>query len=299
MSDLDPTGIANQALDASGVTFTLGDIQEGTREAQVCLRAYRNILRRALREVNWDFARAQAPLLMLADATGQTPTVGSIVPSGFTYEYAYPTDCVKARFVIWNLLNSGVAIPPGNIQISTAPQNTGNTASNQWQPLRPARFLIATDNNYPVANNDSWEIQGVSPEGRTVILTNVNQAVMVYTRLMLYPSTWDPNFRDAMVAWMAAEIALPLASDKKFGMLMRRENMLVLKKKLDEARVANGNENGYNNTDHYPDWMASRLRGRYDSGSMGGDSVSGSGGGVNFGYGGFGIGTPGAGDGSF
>lgn len=299
MSDLDPTGIANQALDASGVMFTLGDIQEGTREAQVCLRAYRNVLRAALREVNWDFARAQAPLLMLADATGQTPNVGTRVPSGWNYEYAYPTDCVKARFVIWNLLNSGVQVPTGNIQTSSAAPTTGNFLSNQWQPIRPARFLIATDNNYPSQDPSSWETQGVSPDGRTVILTNVNQAVMVYTRLMLYPSTWDANFRAAMVAWMAAEIALPLASDKKFGMLMRRENQALLKKKLDEAKVANGNENGYNNTDHYPDWMSSRLSGRYDQGSMGGDGVSGNGGGINLGYGGFGLGTPGAGDGSF
>ena len=96
MSDMSPTAIANQSLDAAGITFTLGDIEEGTRSAQVCLRAYRHCLQQLLRAAHWNFARKQAQMELLADASGQTPNVGTIVPAPWTYEYAYPPDCMKA-----------------------------------------------------------------------------------------------------------------------------------------------------------------------------------------------------------
>lgn len=259
MADLSPTAVANQALDAAGVNFTLGDIEEGTRQAQVCLRAYRNCLQQLLRAAHWNFARRQAPMALLADATGQTPSVGSLVPTPWIYSYQYPIDCMRARFVPWNLQGNNGVIPANNAQLPNVPLTTGTGQIIAGARLRPARFLVATDfNNPPPAGEITWEVQGVSPQGRTVVLTNVKDAQLVYTSFVVYPSLWDSLFRGALVAYLAAEVALPLAIDKKFGMAMRRDNLGIVAQKLREARAADGNEVGFANTDHTPDWMSAR-----------------------------------------
>ena len=197
MSDYLPTNVANQALDAIGWPDVLGDIEEGSREAQISLRAYRQCLQQLLRAANWSFARKQAPLQLLADASGNTPNVGTQVPQPFIYEYEYPTDCMRVRFIPWNLNNQADLVPSNNIQIPSTPLVTG-IGQQPWLGLRirPARFVVSTDFNYPPpAGTQTWDVQGVSPAGRTVILTNVRYATAGYTSLVLYPNLWDSLFR--------------------------------------------------------------------------------------------------------
>jgi hypothetical protein len=260
-----PTDIANQALDAIGLEFTLGDIEDGTRPAQVCLRAYWQCLRQLLRAAHWNFARASAPLTLLADATGQTPNVGTIVPFGpFVYEYAYPIDCMKMRFIPWNQNPVGTGSPSGNI---VPPNQAAPLMPGLGQPpfqsarIFPARWVEATDSNYPPQPGAiTWETQGVSPAGRTVILTNVQFATAVYTKLMLYPSVWDVNFRAALVAYLASEICMALHKDKKLALAMRAPQIEIAKQKIAQARITDGNE-AVTNTDHIPDWIKSRNTG--------------------------------------
>ncbi len=279
-----PADVANQALDAAGVEHTIGDLEEGTRTAQVTLRAYSQCLRQLLRAANWDFARKTSPLLLLADATGQTPLVGSMVPVPWIYEYAYPIDCMKVRFIPWNY-GQYPSVPTGNIQIpTTIPLTTGQgTPQSTGQRLRPARFVVATDPNYPNPPGQLfWEVQGESPQGRTVILTNVKDAQIIYTAMMNYPSVWDSLFREAMVAYLASQIALPLAKDKKMGMALRKENIELAKMKIKEARVVDGNE-GFYSSDIKVDWMQARRTGGWGSSrggwGDGGDGPGGFGGG--------------------
>lgn len=276
MGDMNPTAVANEALDSIGSPLSLGDIEDGSDEAAIVLRHYRQCLQQMLRAAHWQFARKQAPLLMLADASGQTPNVGSVVPQGWQYEYAYPTDCMKVRFVPWNPLNSGVPVPAGNIQIPTNVPLTGGADTLPFQTMRqrPTRFLIATDYNYPPQSGQmTWDVQGESPQGRTVVLTNVNQASIVYTALMLYPSVWDPLFRSAMVAYLACEVALPLwvrKGDPKFGLQMKEAQMKVTKDKVTEARLVDGNETT-SSADMVVDWMTTRR----DSGLWAGPAWNG------------------------
>ena len=78
-----------------------------------------------------------------------------------------------------------------------------------------------------------------------------------------------------MVAFLAAEIALPLNKDKKFGMTMRRENFGILKQKLELARVANGNE-AWSSSDFATDWIRFRRTGYGNwGGEAGGSGVLG------------------------
>ena len=259
-----PTDIAQQSLDAAGIDYLLGDIEDGSRPAQVLLRAYPECLKQLLRSSNWDFARREAPLTLLADASGQTPSVGSLViGSQFQYEYAYPTDAMKIRYIPW-ILPPNIAAPPGNI---TPPNPALPLMPGLNQPPalarrpRPARFVISNDANYPVPpGSQSDQVQGVSPQGRTVILTNVQNALAVYTYLVLYPSVWDSLFRAAFVAYLASEVALPLARDKKFGAQMRNEQIQIAKQKIMEARRVDGNE-GHYSSDIPVDWMRTRHTG--------------------------------------
>lgn len=273
-----PADIANQALDAAGFDFTIGDLQEGTKPAQVLLRAYSQCLRQLLRAVHWNWARKQAPLTLLADATGQTAGVSSNAIAPWVYEYALPDDCMKARFVPWGPQCSASAAPAGNSTPSNAssPLMGGLNAVAAGAALRPARFLEAMDPNFPPDPGQMfWTVQGVSPQGRTVILTNVQNASLVYTALMNYPSNWDAQFRAAFVAFLAAETAFALWSSKgqaKFGMQVRDQQMKIAAAKIMQARMTDGNE-GWSNADFTPDWMRFRNAGgsmRSDNGWGGG-----------------------------
>jgi hypothetical protein len=283
MSSL-PADIGNQALDAAGVDFTISDLEEGTRPASVLLRAYGQNLRQLLRAANWNFARREAPLLLLADATGGTPNVGTIVPMGqFQYEYAYPVDCAKLRYIPWQPMQN-TAAPQGNI----IPPNAGAPLTTATplivgQRIIPAKFVITNDSNYtPVPGQIYWETQGESPQGRIVILCNVPKAQCIYTTTVFYPSMWDSLFREAMVALLASNIALPLAKDKRFGMQMRKENIEIAKAKIKEARVVDGNES-VASSDIAVDWMRTRR-----TGGWGGRGHGGHGGGEGGWGGGFG-----------
>jgi hypothetical protein len=281
-----PADIANQALDACGLSeFVIGDLEEGTFPAQVMLRNYWTCLRALLRGANWDFARTQAPLLLLADASGQTPGVGNVVPQGqFQYEYAYPVDCARVRFIPWQpFLNPGA--PTGNIAPpnASAPIMTGlNVSPLQGQRIRPARFVISSDPNYPAPGGSQTNlIQGQSPEGNTVILTNVPNAQVIYTAYKLYPSVWDMLFRSAMVAYLASEVAFPLwvklKTDPKMGLQLRKENIALLKAKVTEARLVDGNE-GVASNDIRVDWISTRRSGGGMTGWQGGSNDWGPGG---------------------
>lgn len=271
MSDWNsPTAVAQEAIDAAGLKIELSDIQDGTEAARVCLRVYGNALRQMLRGANWDFARKEAPLVLLADATGATPNVGTVVPSGFAYEYAYGTDCAKLRYIPANR-NQTIPGPNTTPTNGTVPLMTGLGGPFIGRRNVPTPFLITSDANYPPATGQMyWDVQGVSPQGRTVILSNVQNAHAVYTYYALYPSLWDQKFRSALVAYIAHEIAFRLHEDPKLGMAVRVEQMKVAQMRLMEARVTDGNE-GFSSSDLSVDWMRTRnVGGQWGEGNGGG-----------------------------
>lgn len=259
-----PTDIANEAMDALGLGPPIGDIEDGTKAAQVCLRGYRTCLAQLLRAAHWQFARKQQPLQLLADATGQTQGVPTYTITPWVYEYAYPNDAVAARFVP-HQPGQQSPIPQGNIAIPTTPITTGVTVSSNTilagHRLRPSRFLIAQDVNFPPPPGSQWwEVQGLAPGGQTVVLTNVPNAQLVYTALTLYPNLWDPQFRAAMVAYLAQYIALPLHMDKKLAIALRRDQIAIVKQRIEAARISDGNE-GWFTTSHMAEWTRVRFSG--------------------------------------
>lgn len=274
-----PSDIANMALDEIGIPYQLGDVEQGGREANVALRHYGECRKQLLRVAPWAFARRQVSMKLLADASGATPNVSTVVPGGyankFCYEYAYPIDCARIRYVPGNQVgNPGT--PAGNI----TPPNSNlpilpSTGTAPWgQRIVPTPFLETNDPNFTVAPDSSAQFQqGQSPVGSTVILSNVQNATLVYTFDALYPSLWDHLFRGALVSFIAQQIALPLWSSRnkvEIGMKIRAEQIAVAKGKISEARVADGNEM-FANVDHTPDWIRARRAG----GSLGTYSLPG------------------------
>ena len=264
MSDNTPTAVVQQALDEGGIDYLLGDIEDGTKPSQVLLRAYRQCLMQMLRAANWDFARRESDLLLLADSTGQTPNVGTLVfGNQYQFEYALPIDAMRIRYIPANR-DTHPGSPPGNIQPpdASAPIMPNlNQSPGLIHRIRPARFVITNDTNYPPPQGvQDWVVQGVSPQGRVVILTNVRHAKAVYTYLCLYPSVWDALFREALVAYIAAKVVLPLSKDKKAGMEMRKAQMEIAKDKVMTARAIDGNEGFYSSSVRV-NWLDTRYIG--------------------------------------
>lgn len=258
----------------------IGDLEEGTTQARPILRAYGSSVRQLLRTAHWNFARKQAPMTLLADQTGSTAGVGTLVANQeFTYEYQLPIDCVKMRMVPWNLQQSTGALqftgsypivqgppPPGAVSIP----NLNSPASPAFIRLIPARFLVALDYNYPalVGAITDWSQEpgppdaGFGPQQRTVVLTNVQNASAVYTALVMYPDEWDSLFTEGLVQLISSRVALVLNRDKKLGLALRTAAIAACKTAIADARVANGNESGFPQTvDHMPDFMRIRTAG--------------------------------------
>jgi hypothetical protein len=276
-----PAEIVNRAFDQIARTdLILGDLEEGTKGAEPALRAYGPALRQLLRTAPWGFARKHAPLNLLADVTGQTKNVGTLVPVPWAYSYELPVDCMKARFVPWN----SVPVP------TTPPTMTGLGAPNlNAIRLLPAPFLISLDFNYPVMTGAAppwgqspqwWETAGEGPTQRTVILTNVQNAWLVYTALVLYPSQWNSLFEEAFVAMLTAKLAMPLAKDPKLGMAIQARAIAAAKSMIAEARATDASEGSFPQTiEHVPDFI--RIRGaggtRWFGGPWGAGGFSGPG----------------------
>lgn len=280
----DPTSVCNQALDAAGIPFQLGNIEQGGREAEVCLRAYGEALRQLLRAAPWQFARRQTTLLLLADASGSTPNVSTLVPGGyasrFCYCYALPTDCARVRYIPANRA-ANPTTPTGNI----TPANGGlpilpNTNQNfqYGQRIVPTPFMLTNDPDFtaPAGSNGEF-LQGQSPIGNTVILSNVQQATIVYTFNAIYPSLWDHLFRAAMVAYLAQAISFPLWSSRNkpdLGIKVRDQQVVIVKQTLSEARSVDASEPATSG-DVPVDWMQFRR--------TGGGGLAGYGGGGDYG----------------
>lgn len=255
-----PASIVNRALDLIGRSdLEIGELQEGTEAAKPALRAYGPAVRQLLRAAHWGFARKQFPLTLLADATGQTAGVDTKVQAPWTYEYAWPTDCIKARFLPWNS-NPVQPTPPIMTNVTSPPLNAVR--------LTPAPFLVALDYQHPIQQGcyPSWpnlpdwaDTPGEGPTQRTVIYTNVppqpqgasaptTYPSLVYTALVVYPSQWDALFEEALVQFLGQKLAMPLIEDKKFARVRQDDLIKAAKGMIMEARAVNANESGFPQT---------------------------------------------------
>jgi hypothetical protein len=281
-----PANIVNQALIAMGYSRRIGNMREGSKASEAMLEVYAPSLEEILRGAPWNFARRQAAMTLLQDASQNSAApVGTGTPGMglWIYEYAWPIDCLKARYVPF----SGVfnpPVPPGNITPpdSAAPTTTLPSPFPYARTI-PAPFQVTADmvpnltgaitnwNQLPDLDN----AQGQSYSQQTVILTNQIQASLVYTARIESPNIWDPMFRQAMVAMLAAKTVLYLEEDKKLAQVKQANAIKIAKAALEMARVSDGLE-GLTSADNIPDWIRARRSGGY-AGNAGFNGLGGAG----------------------
>lgn len=222
MSQSSDVSISNMALDAIGSRTLISSLQENSVEAKACARNYLPALTHVQQAAPWNFCRFQAPLTLLVDGTTSPP---GNVPTPWQYEYAYPSDCLQARYIM-PLINGTTQTGTG----VTQPVSVGSAV----------RFLVGVDNDQ-------------SGLKRKVILTNQPNAILVYTVLITDTSIFDDQFVTAFANYLAHRISLPLSGDKATAKMCYE----LATRTCMEAEASNGNE-GLTVIDSTPDWIRTR-----------------------------------------
>lgn len=242
--------VANMALDNIGARYSITSLvpPRPAPNADLVARHYQPKIDALHRAAHWNFARKQAPLTLLRAAKG-TPenadgTVLPVPPVPWQYQYAYPADCLLARFLIAN---------PQNAAGSDLPFLGGGSFATPLWPFTPGyKFVIAVD-----TDQDGNQIK--------VILTNLEFAECVYTARIRNPDLWDSQFLLAGAAFLGAWLINPTSGD---GQLLKGQ-IEIASSILTQARVSDGNE-GQTSTDYVPDWMAVRGIGGWGVGLLSG-----------------------------
>ena len=216
--------LCNLALDAAHARSSISSIGESSAEGQACARHYEPALEAVLRSAHWNFARKQLTLSLLKDATKTPP---DSVPQPWSYEYAYPSDCLRARRVLPQMSGVGAAAFPG------------------WQG--PQQFMPAV--SFIIGQDDDSAGNPIP-----VVLTNEPQAQLVYTVRVTNPQLFDAEFEQAFVFYLGSRLCGPLTGDKELTLNLFQQAQALTTK----AAADNGDE-GLTVIDQVPDWI--RVRG--------------------------------------
>lgn len=235
--------IVNEALAQCGTQSTISSFDEGSPESNIASLLYQTKIDALFRAAHWGFARYQVLATLLKQAAD--PTTGAPSsdppPKPWLFSYSYPEDCIQLRFIP-RVMNPNTATP-------SPPLTTGTSSSftpQVWAEV-PAKFVIGTD----------FDSEGNRIK---VILTNEPLATLVYTARIEDPDLWDPAFREAAVATLAAWFVNPLNMSKS----LIDTNMAIATAVITQARISDGNEQ-WQSQDHQPDWISVRKGGGYGS----------------------------------
>lgn len=222
--------ICNQALSEIGTRSNISAMDDGSEEGTQCAIWYNTLRRRLLRTAPWGFARGQLALTQLGDLIPD-----QTAPYPWLWKYAYPSDCIKMRYVL----------PP------PVPAATGNTSNpitgaqfygNLWMgPNRAYRYLPSSD------------VDTTTGQQSAVLLSNVAGALGVYTRDITNVDMFDELFVGALASALAFKLVIPLSGNvgQKEEFRKSAEDAIL------QARVADGNES-VPTSDIRVDWIETR-----------------------------------------
>jgi hypothetical protein len=232
--------IANMALQAMGTRSTISDFSEASNEAFNVNMLYARARDSIMTQAFWNFTRATRALSVLKawpgtpenpSATGATAWSSDWPPPPWLYEYAYPSDCLRARYVVPQQYYDTMPNPP----LTSAPGIVN------WYSFTgtPVKFIVASDT--------------ISGTQQNVVLTNQPNAILVYIRRVTNPDLWQTNFVDALVYNLAARLTIPLKGDRQ----LMADNYKLSAQYVTEAQLMDANE-GLASTESMPDWMQIR-----------------------------------------
>jgi hypothetical protein len=239
--------IANRALSAIGTRSQITDFTEDSNEAREVKLHFDSLRDQLLRMAPWNFAFnfANLALICAAPGTPENPGPGlptwnkGIPPPPWSYEYAYPSDCLRAVYVVPQFTTGFTS----GVPITTAV--TGGAPAFWSGP--PVRFKIGVDQ---IGTDGKPSTTGVDT---TVILTNQEQAILAYIKRVTSPDVWDDLFHNAMSSALASRLAIALTGDKGLAQLKTQE----ANDSITRARQMDGNE-GLTINDVTPDWIRTR-----------------------------------------
>jgi hypothetical protein len=195
--------ICNLALSHIGVP-TIQALTESNRQARECSRLYPLLRDAVLSEFPWNFARRRVVLALVS---------GEEV-SGWTFVYAYPSDCLRA-LEIYNPL-------------TTQTYTDGQYVSGQ---LIESIVKVKSDKiKFEIAVNEA--------KNQRLILTDQEAAELIYTARVEDTNLFSSSFIDALSWRVAADLAIPL----KGKMPLQQQMLAVYEAKLGKSRQANANE---------------------------------------------------------
>lgn len=170
-----PEDVVNEALVRIGHPRRVDNMQEGSMEANAALEIYAQTRDEILRKGDWYFAQGvvTGTVLKYGLPAGyfNTPWTVAYPPPPWLFEYTYPDDCLKVR-----ALKSAAG---GMFLV----------------PMRPLPTLFAEFNDVTYT------------PARKTILTNVEDAIITYTRRVTLPTAWEASFAEAFVAAVARRLA--------------------------------------------------------------------------------------------
>ncbi len=168
-----PADIINGALELIGAQTTIAALDDGTPAGNAAGVIYQPTVRMLLRQLDPDFAqRGPEPLMLLIGGS----------PGYWTFEYAYPGDCLRLR------------------QVSPAP--------GMFDPLDSKPILWDTGFD---------QVLGV---GTRVVYSNLATALATYTTSLVTEDQWDDSFAEAMRRQLANPLAMALAGRPDFAIAL-------------------------------------------------------------------------------
>jgi hypothetical protein len=229
--------LVNRALLGVGARANISTMTENSTESNAANILFQPTFEQLGRTANWNCLRKQTNLTLLKAAAG-TPenadgTVLPIPPQPWLYEYAYPTDCLRVRYILPTFTSlSSVAAPLFPVANSAA--TTYSSAGGQL----------------PFAVNYDTDVNG---NPYVSILTGVAGAQVVYTVNAANPNIWDSQFQAAFVASLGAFLVPALSLNMPLMQMMAR----AAERLIADARASDGNE-GYQSQNREADWIVAR-----------------------------------------
>lgn len=210
MAAADILNIWNNAISSIGVKSSIASLTEQSAEAAACALNYPTMIKRFIRETDWNCCRLTVAL------TDITTTFAP--PTRWAYRYSFPANCQR----IWRMQN-----PTGFLWAYPAPLQGFEVAID----LDPASTPVNTPTSYIYSNYTS--------------LSAVIGAYAYDTTNGYYEALFDASMADAASWALAAEVAGALTGNAGIMQNARAEAT----RSLAEARAASANESSPNSMD--------------------------------------------------
>jgi len=194
--------ICNMALSHIG-SPRIQAFTDRTKQGFDCDLHYEPVRDSVLRAFPWNFAKKRK-VLALSDNT----------ISGWTYAYAYPTDCLRAMD-IYNPLQS---------------QSYTDGYYDNGVYVQSAVQVKANRTKFEISLNDG--------NTRRLVLTDQEDAELIYIARVTDPNVFDTEFTKALAYALAAELAIPQKGDPRLQEVMLRNYQMI----LGQAQKENANE---------------------------------------------------------